>query len=134
MEYQPEPSSNKRRYGKYCKKRKTRYFCKFCKSWLCIGHITACCIVTEYFLFFFIFIWVVVAFSASTMSSTYILFCYDPLYLNLLINCFVWYTLDGFLPVILSLTKSVKILSLQRMMWVYNGMWYVFPQFLLTAL
>lgn len=39
----PDPPPNKRGHCKYCKKRKTRYFCKFCKCWLCMEHILACC-------------------------------------------------------------------------------------------
>ncbi|XP_071056419.1 piggyBac transposable element-derived protein 4-like [Onthophagus taurus] len=42
-EDQQDPPPNKRGYCKYCKRRKTRYFCKFCRCWLCMDHITACC-------------------------------------------------------------------------------------------
>lgn len=39
----PDPLPGKRGNCKYCKRRKTRYFCKMCKSWLCMEHIKACC-------------------------------------------------------------------------------------------
>lgn len=43
LEEEPTPAPTKRGYCKYCRRRKTRYFCKFCKCWLCMEHIIACC-------------------------------------------------------------------------------------------
>lgn len=38
-----DPLPNKRGWCKYCKRTKTRFYCKICKAWLCMNHITACC-------------------------------------------------------------------------------------------
>ncbi|KAG5875319.1 hypothetical protein JTB14_016904 [Gonioctena quinquepunctata] len=42
-EEKPDPPPNKRGHCKYCKKKKTRYFYKCCKAWLCMSHIISSC-------------------------------------------------------------------------------------------
>lgn len=39
----PVPSENKRGRCKYCKDRKTKYYCKLCNSYLCLQHVVVFC-------------------------------------------------------------------------------------------